>query len=73
MVRSRREIISEGDAPFRRLLSLATAARYVALSYWTLRTLLHRGEIPFIRAGRRLLVDRLDLDHWIEANKTREE
>ena len=57
----------------RRLLDLNSAARYVGVSYWTLRAILHNGEIPFIRIGRRLLVDRCDLDDWIDRNKRREE
>ena len=57
----------------RRLFDLNSAARYVGVSYWSLKTLLNNGEIPFIRIGRRLLVDRCDLDGWIDRNKRREE
>jgi excisionase family DNA binding protein len=28
-----------------------------------------RGEIPHVRAGRRVLVDIRDLEEWIELNK----
>jgi excisionase family DNA binding protein len=56
-----------------RLLSLDDAAFYVGLSYWGLRGMLHNGDLPYVRAGRRLLVDRQDLDRWIEAHKTKEE
>ena len=52
-----------------RLLDLRRAARYLGFSYWTLRGMLHRGDIPFVRAGRRLLIDVRDLDSWIEEHK----
>ncbi len=52
-----------------RLLDLRRAARYLGLSYWTLRGMLHRGELPFIHAGRKILIDVRDLNEWIEARK----
>ena len=52
-----------------RLLHLRRAASYLGLSYWILRGMLHRGDIPFVRVGRRLLIDVRDLDHWIEEKK----
>lgn len=56
-----------------RLVSMTRAAEYLGLSYWTIRGLLNRGEVPYIRSGRRILIDRNDLDGWIEVNKVREE
>ncbi len=52
-----------------RLLGLKSAAGYLSLSYWTVRELIWRGEIPSVRVGRRILVDREDLDAFIERNK----
>ena len=54
-----------------RLLDLRSASKYLSLSYWTLRQMLHRGDLPFVRAGRRILVDRQDLNEWIENSKER--
>lgn len=48
-----------------RLMSQKEAAAYLGISYWTLRDLLFRNEIPYVRVNRRLLVDRLDLDGYI--------
>jgi excisionase family DNA binding protein len=61
----------KGSPP--RLLDCKAAARYIGLSYWTVRGMLHSGQIPFVRAGRRILIDVQDLDHWIEVNKIQEE
>jgi excisionase family DNA binding protein len=52
-----------------RLLSQHEAARYLGISYWTVRDLVFRREIPFIKIGRRVLVDRLDLDAYLDRSK----
>lgn len=52
-----------------RLLSQADAATYLGISYWTLRDLVFRRELPFVRIGRRVLVDRLDLDIYLDRSK----
>ena len=52
-----------------RLLSQHEAARYLGISYWTIRDLVFRHEIPFIKIGRRILVDRLDLDTYLDRSK----
>ncbi len=52
-----------------RLLDLRAASRRISISYWTLRGMILRGDIPFIRAGRKILIDAQDLDEWIEEHK----
>lgn len=52
-----------------RLLSQQEAARYLGISYWTIRDLVFRREIPFVKIGRRVLVDRLDLDAYLDRSK----
>ena len=52
-----------------RLLDFRAASRYLSLSYWTIRDMVSRGEIPHVRAGRRVLIDVRDLDRWIDQNK----
>jgi excisionase family DNA binding protein len=52
-----------------RLLDLKAAGKYLSLSYWTVRRMINQGEIAYIRAGRKILVDVRDLDRWIEDNK----
>jgi hypothetical protein len=64
-----------------RLLDLKAAGDYLSLSYWTMRDLVFAGVLPTVRipcprgdgrAIRRILVDRHDLDAFIEKNKERE-
>jgi hypothetical protein len=73
-----------------RLLDLHNAARYMSLSYWTVRDLVNAGQLPAVkvpcmftwnskkkmrvrvndgRSVRRVLLDRLDLDRFIEQCK----
>ena len=68
-----------GSAPIPRLLRLHEAATYLSVSYWSVRDLVARGDIPAVRlpspgardgrALRRVLLDRRDLDRLIERHK----
>jgi excisionase family DNA binding protein len=52
-----------------RLMLPKSGAEYICVSVDVMRDMIKNGEIPFIRNGRRYLVDRVDLDKWIEKNK----
>ena len=52
-----------------RVLSQQDAANYLGISYWTVRDLVFRHELPFVKIGRRILVDRLDLDAYLDRSK----
>lgn len=52
-----------------RLLSYEAASHYLSLSYWSVRDLVLKGEVPHIKFGKRILIDRDDLDEWIESRK----
>ena len=54
-----------------RLLSQQEAAHYLGISYWTVRDLIFRRELPWVKIGRRILVDRLDLDAYLDRSKIR--
>ncbi|MDR4469841.1 MAG: helix-turn-helix domain-containing protein [Nitrospira sp.] len=54
-----------------RLFSQREAATYLGISYWTLRDLTFRGEIPHVKIRRRVLVDRVDLDTYLDRMKVR--
>ncbi len=55
-----------------RLLSQHEAAYYLGISYWTIRDLIFRLEIPFVKIGRRILIDRVDLDAYLDRSKIRQ-
>ena len=52
-----------------RLLPLKLAAAYMSLSYDSLYRMYVDGEVPHVRFGRKVLIDRQDLDDWIEQHK----
>ena len=81
----RRQPLSEHSAPnpTPRLLSLRQAAAYLGVGYWSVRDWVKAERLPTVtlpslraREGerprngfRRVVIDRVDLDRWIEARK----
>jgi len=59
-------------AEISKLLSVVEAAARMSVSRFTLRTWLRQRRIPYIRLGRRVLVDPRDLDRFIQANRVEE-
>ncbi len=55
----------------KRLYPLKDAALYLGRSVGALRETVWRGDIPYVRDGRRIFLDIRDLDEFIEKNKTR--
>ncbi len=65
-----------------RLMGLVSAAAYLGVSYWTVREWVFNGVLPSVklpkprtkdgRVLRRILIDRKDLDEFIDANKETE-
>ena len=52
-----------------RLLNLPQAGEYLGRTVWSVREMIWAGKLPFVRDGRRILLDINDLDEWIEKNK----
>jgi excisionase family DNA binding protein len=51
------------------LLTVKTAAVYLGRSEQSIQHLIFQKELPVVRIGRRVHLDRRDLDEWIEKNK----
>lgn len=51
------------------LLSVKDAATYLGRSEQSIQHLIFERELPVVRVGRRVHLDRRDLDLWIEKNK----
>jgi predicted DNA-binding transcriptional regulator AlpA len=51
------------------VLHVTDAARYVGLSKSSLDKRCHGGGPLFLKLGRRVVYDRLDLDHWLAGKK----
>lgn len=54
----------------KRLLTVAEAGVFVNLGPWCIRRLIYSGQIPYVKIGRRILLDRKDIEEFIEARKT---
>jgi excisionase family DNA binding protein len=57
--------------PEKRLYSIPEAARYLGRTVWALREMLWAGKLPYVKDGKRILLDIRDVDAWIEKSKTR--
>jgi excisionase family DNA binding protein len=55
----------------RRWLDVKAAAAYLGATVSFVRALLWDGEVPLVRAGKRFIVDRQDLDAWMTRRKER--
>ena len=54
-----------------RLYDLKEAAIYQGRPIFSVRTLIWNGALPVIKDGRKLYVDLVDMNHYIEKNKVR--
>lgn len=54
---------------FKRLYTVREAARYLGISRWSVRALIASGKLQCVRQGRRILVDILDMNRYIEDKK----
>ena len=64
--------ISNPACPLKkRLFTIKEAAAYLGRSVWSIRELIWAGKLPSVKAGRRVHLDILDLDLWIEKNKVK--
>lgn len=52
-----------------RLLTVTKTAAYLSLSTRSVYRLIEKRELAVIRIGRKTLVDRADIDNWIDGRK----
>jgi excisionase family DNA binding protein len=66
------ERAQQGAAPVKpRLLTVDQAAVYIGRTKEAVQHLISNSKLPSVRSDRRVFVDVLDLDAWIEDNKRR--
>lgn len=53
----------------RRLLTIQAAAHYLSTTAWAIRSLIWSREVPFLRLGKRFLLDVRDLDAYVDRSK----
>ena len=52
-----------------RLMDIPTAAAYLGAKVWTVRGLIWDRRIKFVKLGKKQMLDRSDLDQFIDSNK----
>ncbi|PWA12080.1 DNA-binding protein [Pueribacillus theae] len=55
----------------RQTMTAKEAAQYIGVSYWLILEMAKRGEIPCIRAGKRVLFRNEALDLWMSGQEMR--
>lgn len=53
----------------KRLYSIKDAAVFLGRSDWSVREMLWAAKLPYIKDGKRIFIDIVDLEAWIERNK----
>lgn len=56
--------------PLKRLFSISEAAFYLSKGQFSVREMIWNRTLPIVRDGRRILLDKCDLDLWVEKNKS---
>ena len=59
-----------GGASQARLLTVQQAATYLGRTKAAVQHMVANGSLPVVRHDRRVFLDRLDLDKWIDAAKS---
>jgi excisionase family DNA binding protein len=52
-----------------RLLNIKAAASYLGAHAWAVRQMVRSRQLPHVKIGHGYLIDKLDLDRYIERNK----
>jgi excisionase family DNA binding protein len=55
----------------KRLYNIKESAVYLGRSEWALREMLWAGKMPYVKDGKRILIDINDMNEWIDQTKTR--
>ncbi len=59
------------NVPGKRLYSIKELARYIGATEWFWRSQIWDGQLPYIQVGRKMFIDRNDVESFIQKNKVR--
>ena len=65
-------MVREGCAqnvPAKRLYSIKELVKEIGATEWFWRTQIWDGELPFVQVGRKMLIDRNDIEAFIQRHK----
>lgn len=52
-----------------RMLTIAQCAKYLGVADWAVRRMVWSGALAVCKPGKNYLIDRADVDSWIDRNK----
>lgn len=55
--------------PTKRLLSIKELVAYIGATEWFWRTQIWDGSLPYVQVGKKMFVDREDIERFISKNK----
>ncbi len=65
------KVTTENTTLTKRLYSIKDAALYLGRTVGAVREMLWAGKMPYVKDGKRILIDIHDMEAWIERSKTR--
>jgi excisionase family DNA binding protein len=57
------------NVPTKRLYSIKELVAYIGATEWFWRSQIWDGQLPYVQIGRKMFVDRDDVDAFIQKNK----
>jgi len=57
------------DVPTKRLFSIKELVREIGATEWFWRSQIWDGQLPYVQVGRKMLIDREDIEVFIQKNK----
>jgi len=64
-------IVNPSCALSKRLYNIKEGAVYLGRTVWAVREMLWAGKMPYVKDGKRILIDINDMNEWIDQSKTR--
>ena len=57
------------NVPMKRLYSIKELAKEIGVTEWFWRTQIWDGQLPYVQVGRKMLIDRNDVEAFIQKHK----
>jgi excisionase family DNA binding protein len=64
-----RTAVALAPTPEPRLYTIKNAAAYLSTTVWYVRSIVWARQIPHLRCGNRIVIDKADLDAFIDSQK----
>jgi hypothetical protein len=58
------------NVPVKRLYSIKELVREIGATEWFWRSQIWDGQLPYVQVGRKMFIDREDIENFIQRNKT---